>query len=175
MLKSHGHEYRSDMQKICFTYKEVESPRHMQVYHDIKVECVGEDGDVRWLENNGGGDCTLCTGIAYIGLDFNIESRRVGGISDFLGELSGCESKRIESPHKFKDVILYVNGGKNFQHGCGYNFEMPKELYYDKESHILQFGECDGSKKYLRFLKNAYAQLDEDGHMKGFLVTDITE
>jgi len=163
----------SPEREVRFVYKTEEPLKHMMVYHDIQVTCVSEGDGVSGLVCNGGGNCTLCTGIAYIGLDFDIESRRIGGISGFLGKLKNCEVKSMEKPHKFQDVMLYVNSNENFLQGIGYSFAMPKHLYYDGKNKILQFGQCDGEKSYLRFLKNAYAQLDAEGHMKGFLITDI--
>ncbi len=155
---------------VRFTYKEDEEPRHMQVYHDLKVKYVG----TCFVTKDGGGDCTLYTGINSI--DFDIESNRVGGISgDILCDLLDIENREIQPPEDFKDVILYVDNEENFKPGICYNFDMPQKMYYDKNSHILQLGECDYTKPYLRFLNNAYAQLDESGYLKGIIVTDIKE
>lgn len=125
-------KYGSTEREIRFAYKTEEPPRHMAVYQDIQVICVREDDDAIGLVCNGGGNCTLCTGIAYIGIDFDIESRRICGISGFLGRLKNCEVKAMEKPHKFQDVILYVDSDENFRQGIGYSFAMPKQLYYDE-------------------------------------------
>lgn len=153
-----------------FTYKDDEEPRHMQVYHDIKVKYAG----TCLFSKDGGGDCTLYTGIN--GIDFDIESKRVGGVSsDILCDLLDIESREILPPENFKDVILYVESNESFKAGISYNFDMPQSMYYDKNNKILQLGECDYTKPYLRFLHNAYAQLDENGYLQGIIVTDIEE
>lgn len=153
-----------------FTYKYYEEPRHLQVYHDLKVEYVG----TCFVTKDGGGDCTLYTGINSI--DFDFESKRVGGISgDILCDLPDIESREIPAPENFKEGILYVVSCEHFERGISYNFDMPQKMYYDKDNHILQLGECDYTKTYLHFLKNAYAQLNENGYLLGIIVTDITE
>ncbi len=163
-------EAQRQKHEVRFTYKDSEEPKHLQVYHDLKVEYVG----TCFVTKDGGGDCTLYTGINSI--DFDFESKRVGGISgDILCDLLDIESREILPPENFKDVILCVESGENFERGISYNIGMPQEMYYDKNNHILQLGCCDYSKPFLRFLNNAYAQLDENGHLLGIIVTDIKE
>lgn len=155
---------------ITFKFNKNEEQRVLDVYHNIKVVYVKEDKALNSL--NGGGNCFLCTGCAYTNISFDLESKRVGGIGDLLGDLNRFKKKEIVLADKIKKGILYVETLEELEVGAGYDISFDNSIFYDPKNHILQMGKYDNCKELLKILGNVYVQIQED-KLQSILIVDI--
>jgi hypothetical protein len=159
------------MHKFTFTIKEDDDEKSMQVYHNIEIQYSPDDYSL--VSVGGGCGTILVFNNATYGLGFDPESRRICGIGDYFMPLNNIQAKDIEFTQESIDVILYINPIEVlFSRGIGYAMKFSNKIYFDREKGILQFGKIDINRPNYRFLKNAYAQL-ENGELQGIIITGI--
>lgn len=160
------------MKKIGF-YIETPAEKELSVYQSIYIFYNGEDKCLASI--GGGGDCFLRIGCAYVGLSFDAKSGRIGEVSDLLGELKKIKRRCLSKPRNYTEKILCVKSGETFVPGAVYNINIDSIILYDSANNILQLGQFNPNLVAYKFLKNAYAQLTDDGQLIGILLTDISD
>ncbi len=158
------------MIKVIFKSAENEEQRVVETYHAVKVSYIKEDKAL--ISLRGGGNCFLCTGCAYINFSFDLESKRIGGIGDFLGDLDKLKKKEVIFAETIREGILYVESLEELQAGAGYDLSLNGLIYYDSKNKILQLGKYDKSMELLKILGNVYVQIQEN-LIQGILITEI--
>jgi len=153
---------------LKFKFSTDEQQKHLDVYQSIKIVYDGI-----YFDSVGGSCGTVLTlNDCTFGLGFDPESRRVCGFGDYVGNVERFSKGRIEKPQLVQSGILYVDSDKKFHAGVGYSLNFDKKVLFDKENNTIQFGKYDPHKICYRFLKNAYAQI-ENGKLQGIILTDI--
>ena len=155
-----------------FRFNSDEPEKALETYHSIAVKYLPDE--FSFCSYNGGGNCALETQVGYLCIEFDFESKRVGGISGLLGNIKKCMETEIELPTAVIDGILYVeNGLITFEKGVAYQFDFSGKVYFNASSKRLCIGSYNAAKQAFRILKNVYVQLDKDGNLTSMLLTDI--
>jgi len=140
--------------------------RTLTAYLSVKV--TWEDKN---LNSNAGGGFCLFLGDSYIYLNMDPETKRISGIDS--EEIRNMEAKSIRLPAVPNCGILTLCEDGDFPEGCGTRICFRDRILYDKNQKLLQIGNSIRGGTWVKFLNNAYAQLDRWGHLQTLLVTNI--
>lgn len=121
---------------------------------------------------NGGGNGIL---IADSGLElfFDLETKHIGGIGGYLGDLSSYISTNINLNENQESAVLYFDSKEEFLGAVAYSFRFNKNIQYDFINSILVFGEYVPNKKLFKIFKNAFVQLSEQQELLCVLITGL--
>lgn len=107
-------------------------------------------------------DCSITINNTYLTIDFDISSKKIVGISGFIGNVHKLPSVNTEEI-EYSDGRLLINSVKNFEKGIGYNFGIDGQIMYDKKKAVISI-ELDNKKnskgQWYRIAKNIYALLE---------------
>lgn len=143
------------------------SGKTLSVYQDILVE---------WKDNglycsNGGGGYSIYLNQSYICLDADIETKR---IQNFGGMCLNQKLKDLAIPTEFVVGILKLKKEpSNFSVGIGTRIKFDKNIFYDKDKKILQFGDLKSNIKTYKVFKNMYVQLNDINQITAIVISDI--
>lgn len=159
------------MRNIKFYFNNKEDKQTFDAYNNIDVKMDNESYSI--FSVNGGGNCCLISD-SGIEIFFDLESKRVGGLGGYLGSINNFKQTNISFFSSNQEGIVYVDNNEEFIPGVAYSFNFNDDILYDKTNKILLFGSYDEKLPIYKFLKNAYAQINNDGLLSAILVTDIS-
>lgn len=159
------------MRNIKFSFNDKEDRQTYNTYNNIDVKMDNESYSI--FSINGGGNCCLISD-SGIEIFFDLESKRVGGLGGYLGSINNFKPSNISLSTANQEGIIYVDNNDEFIPGVAYSFSFNDDILYDKANKILLFGSYNEQLPTYKFLKNAYAQIDNGGSLSAILVTDIS-
>lgn len=127
---------------------------------DFATKCVYDELSIYTLGNNADG--SLAINNTYLTIDFDIFSKRVFGISGFIGEINDLPKKEAEEINVLSDAELFVETNSDFLPGIGYSFCFDGNMSYDpKKKYFKIISETSGSieNKWYRIANNIFVAL----------------
>lgn len=107
----------------CF-YSEGEQISNTRIVYDSNEESI-------IMEPSPDSDFTLMLGSAYLGLDINLDTREVVGISGFCPKRN-WENKMLSIPKTFEDGKLFFQEAHQHQIGTGAALFDESTIYFDE-------------------------------------------
>ncbi|MBQ7307963.1 MAG: hypothetical protein IJW82_05490 [Clostridia bacterium] len=154
--------------KFEIVFNENEPQKALDVYHSIKVIY----DDIHLFSKNGGGDGILCIENTYLEVDFDIESKRVCGISGYIGKKNKLKTEPLFEPLNYQSGILYIKSKEPCTQGVGYSYKMPNKICYDPKNKILSIGITNKDFIVYKILDNVFVYT-KDNNLLGIIISDI--
>lgn len=149
---------------IFFEIEKNVNSKTLSAYQDIFVE--SENNEL--FCKNGSGGYSIYLNETYICLDVDIETKRVGS---FGGIFYAQKNKALVIPSEFYTGILKLKEEpQNFIKGTGTHMDFSREIFYDKNNKILQFGILKKNCEVYKVFKNLYVQLDKNGQLVSVVI-----
>lgn len=103
-------------------------------------------------------NCSLAIENTYLTLDFDMETKKINGISGFLGEINLFKRGKARL-NKIHDSIVLINSEQKFNVGVAYNFDICSDIFYDRENNMVYLENKEKIKiitQYFRVARNLY-------------------
>ena len=112
--------------------------------------------------------CTNCSIViekTHLTLDFDLYTKRILGLSGFVGELTKLSKTKIGNFTIVSDVKLFVDSSEKFVEGIGYELGSCGRLLYDDSCNAMRIvfeKRVSDSNQYYRVLDGVLVQLDQN-------------
>ena len=144
-----------------------------EVYNDIEVKYSETDKCLCTPQGN----CDGMLGVGGTGviLCFDIESKRVGGVTGYIGDLEKVEAVDVPEIIKYRDGLLLLDSSEVFAKGIAYEFDFHGLAKCDVKRKSMILGQFNFSQEIYRVLKNVYIQLDKNGALEAIMVKNFCD
>lgn len=140
----------------------------IDIYSNIRIKY--EDLSISSI--NGGGNCSF---VAESGIEvsFDSETKRVGALGGYIGELSRIKNIDFKLKDNYKTLILCVDDKLEYNPGVAYSFKFSNDVRYDKNRNTLLFGNYLSERELYQIFNNAFIQLNEENELTAIIITEI--
>lgn len=139
-----------------------------EIYNEIEVKFDTENLSI--FSVKGGGNCCLVSE-SGIEIFFDKDTKKISGLGGYIGEIQNFG--QVSTTFNNQEGFLCVENNEDIVPVVAYTFKFSNDVIYDKVNNILLFGNYNKNLPVLKFLKNAYAQLDESGSLSSILISNI--
>ena len=147
------------MRDIKFNLKEYENDKYKEVYSHIKVKYNKEDRSLYTINAVGNGMFAIEN--SDIIINFDLESKRICGISGYIGDLDLIKNIDLPSISTLKSGILCADTNGMFISGVAYEIKFDYKIRFDRKNNYLVIGDFNQKDEIYRTLENVYLQLNE--------------